>query len=98
MDDRHVPVGGLQNAVTPMMMSVIQATESRRHGDRALTSPHLRVPVALFGVLFGIVMSVPVTRARPWRRGGAGGQSASGRADRLTGYWVSPIIETGNTG
>ena len=76
-----------------MMMSVTQATESRRHGDRALTSPRLRV--ACLCVLFGIVMTtVPVDAQRG--RGGAAGPAVSPRQAApidLTGYWVSPIIE-----
>jgi hypothetical protein len=73
-----------------------KATESRRHRDRALISPRLRVSVAcVYGALFVIVAAtVPINAQRG--RGGAAGPAASPRQAApidLTGYWVSPIIE-----
>src|SRR5688500_19486428 len=81
--------------MTPLMMSVTHATESRRHGDRALISPRLRVSVGCLCTLFVVVAStMPVDAQRG--RGGAAGPAVSPRQGApidLTGYWVSPIIE-----
>ena len=78
-----------------MTMPVIQATESRRHGERALIPPRLRVSVACLSALLVVMAStVPVDAQRG--RGGAAGPAVSPRQAApidLTGYWVSPVIE-----
>ena len=78
-----------------MSIRVRQATESRRHGDPAWTSPRLRASVARLCALFVVVASTVSLDAQRGR-GGAAGPAASPRQAApidLAGYWVSPIIE-----